>query len=107
MEAHVAVGVRVTANLEVMRGSWKRRLRYLHQDSLANVKQRIGKIRRRLRRRKPKKPKRDSTPATAADHIYFVEEPWNKEPAIVLLNRYLEVLQLLVDNAVKQFGELR
>lgn len=107
LKAHVVVGVRVTATVTVTRGSWRSKLRYLRQDSLANVKQRIGKIRRRLRRRKLRKPKREPTSDAAADRIYFVEEPWNKEPAIILLNRYLDLLHLLVDNAVKQFGELR
>lgn len=107
LKAHIAVGVRVTATAKVTRGSWKSKLRYLHQDSLANVEQRIGKIRRRLRRTKPKKPKREPALGAAADRIYFIEEPWNKEPAIVLLNRYLDLLELLVDKAAKQFAELR
>jgi len=37
--------------------------------------------------------------------MYFVDEPWDKEPAIDLLDKYLKSLQLIVDNAVKQFAE--
>jgi len=104
VKAHVSVGVEATVTVKVIRGSWRSKLRYLRQDSLADLKQRIGKIRRRLRRRKPK---REPTTAVTTEHMYFVEEPWNKEPAIDLLDRYLERLQLLVDNAVKQFVEPR
>ena len=106
VKVHVSVGVNVTATAEVVRGSWTGRLRHLHQDSLASVKQRIGRITRRLQRRKRQEPKQEPTPDVAVDRLYFVEEQWNKEPAIVLLDRYLDMLQLLVDQAVKQFGGL-
>ena len=101
-ELHESFGIEATVTVKVIRGSWRSKLRYLRQDILADLKQQMGKIRRRLRRRRPK---REPTAATITEHVYFVEEPWDKEPAIDLLNRYLERLQLLVDNAVKQLGE--
>lgn len=102
MKAHVSIGVHVTATATVIRGSWRSKLRYLRQDFLAYLKQRIGAIRRRLRR---KKRKRESTTVANIDHMYFVDAPWDKEPAIDLLDKYLKSLQLIVDNAVKQFAE--
>ncbi|MBA7631154.1 hypothetical protein ES703_38681 [subsurface metagenome] len=98
MHAHIVM--EATLTVKVIRGSWRSKIRYLRQDSLRDLKQRIEKIRRRLRRRKPK---REPTTAVSTEHMYFVEEPWNKEPAIDLLDRYLERLQLLVDSAAEQF----
>lgn len=97
MKAHVSVAVEATVTAKVIRGSLRSKLRYLRQDTLADLKQRMKKMTRRLRRRKPK---REPTTAATTEHIYFVKEPWDKEPAIDLLNRYLERLQLLVNNAV-------
>lgn len=109
LKAHASGTGEATVTARVIRGSLRSKLRYLHQDTVADLKQRIIKIRRRLRRRKPSrgKPKRESTTATTTDHIYFVKEPWDKEPAIDLLDGYLERLQLLVNNTVKQFAEHR
>ncbi len=102
IKAHVSVGVEVTATAKIIRGSLRSKLRYLRQDTLADLKQRMKKIRRHFRQRKPK---REPTKATTTEHMYFVEKPWDKEPAIDLLDRYLERLQQLVDNAFKQFVE--
>lgn len=105
LKAHVSATAEATVTARVIRGSLRSKVRYLGQDTLADLKQRMIKIRRRLRRRKPSrsKAKREATTATTTEHIYFVKEPWDKEPAIDLLDRYLERLQLLVDKAVKQF----
>ena len=97
VKMHASVGIEARVTVKVIRGSWRSKLRYLGQDTLADLKQRTEKIRRRLGRRKPK---REPSTATTTEHMYFVKEPWDKEPAIDLLDRYLERLQLLVNNAV-------
>lgn len=104
VKMHASVGIEARMTVKVIRGSWRSKLRYLGQDTLADLKQRMEKIRRRLGRRKPK---REPSTATTTEHMYFVKEPWDKEPAIDLLDRHLERLQFLVDNAVKQFVESR
>jgi len=84
LKAHVSATAEATVTAKVIRGSLRSKLRYLHQDTLAGLKQRITNIRRRLRRRKPSrgKPRRESTTATTTNHIYFAKEPWDKEPGV-------------------------
>jgi hypothetical protein len=100
MTAHVTI--HATATIEVIRGSWRSKIRYFHQDVLADLMQRIRRIERRFSRKRPKQfPRRTLT----TEHMCFVESPWDLEPALDLLDKYLELLQLLVNDAVTQFGD--
>ena len=107
--AHASLTFSATVTVKVIRGSWRRKLQYLYQDTLADLKQRMIKIKRYLRRKKPSVRKRtgESTTATPTDHMYFVEKPWDKEPAIDLLDKYLERLQVIVNDAATHFAEHR
>lgn len=101
LELHESIVLSDIVTVKVIRGSWRSKLRHLRQDILVDLKQQMEKVRRRFRWRRPKQ---EPTAAVITEHMYFIEEPWDKEPAIDLLDRYLERLQLVVDNAVKQFG---
>lgn len=88
--------------VRVIRGSWRSRLRHLLQDFLTVIRQRMEKIRTRLRHRKRKQ---EPTKGVITEYFHFTEQPWDTEPAIDLLDRHLEHLQRLVNSATEQFGE--
>ena len=103
--AHVTVGISVTVSAKVIRGSWKSGMRYLRQDSLDGIEQGIRRMKRRLHRTRPAKPKREREAAMTVDRMRFAEQPWNNEPALVLLDKHLDVLQGIVDDVVRRFGD--
>ncbi len=96
----ILVETLVTA--KVISSSWRSRLRYFPQDVLAGLRRRVTAFRRWLR---SWQYKRQHTRVVIAERMFFVEEPWANEPALGLLEKHLQHLEILVKNVSKQFGD--
>jgi len=98
---HVSVQTSVT--VKTIYSPWRSRLRYFPQDVLAGLRRRVAAFRRWLRSWQYKRQHRR---VVTAEHMFFIEEPWTKEPALGLLEKHLQKLEGIVNDAVRQFGEL-
>jgi len=97
----------VSGKIRVIRGSSRNKLRYLYQDALSYVNGRLGQIKKRFKKHlSRRKRKKETTTAVTIEHTFFIKEPWDKEPAVDLLDKYLDRMQTLVDTTIQRFGEI-
>jgi hypothetical protein len=99
----IDAGLVIVATAGVIRGSpWYRRpLRILVEDLLASIWRSLSSWKERLA--KSNVPPPDRHPTTTRAFSWRFHPPWDEEPAVVLLRRWLDELEKIVGECEEKF----
>jgi hypothetical protein len=102
VEIHQTISVTSSFKVEIIRGSWKSRLRHLIKDLVYPLREKIVGIKEKRRRRRQA---RHDNQVQTTEAYYFTEPEWSSMPATELLKEQFDTLESIMKEATQKFGE--